>query len=174
MKTEASPALAQRGDARVGVLHRCRHVLRRVGHDGGVVVVQQVLGGDGQRVVPVGAEAVRAAVLAEIEVLVLMAEDRQAEDVALIRQFRQRVASCAKMCCIGVSGIGTPAILPISGPQMPAAETTISVAIRPCGVTTARTRPFATSMPVTGVCVVEGRAPLRCDRRQTAARWPPR
>ena len=81
-----------------------------------------------------------------------MAEDRVAEDVALIRQFRQRVASCAKMCCIGVSGIGTPAILPISGPQMPAAETTISVAIRPCGVTTARTRPLATSMPVTGVC----------------------
>ena len=57
----------------------------------------------------------------------------------------------AYWCRRGRTGSATPAIRPTSGPQMPAAQTTISVSIEPRSVLTVRTRPPATSMPVTRV-----------------------
>src|SRR6185312_5400695 len=54
-------------------------------------------------------------------------------------------------CDIGMSGIRTPAIRPISAANIPPQLTTISQAISPLSVCTRRTRPSSTSMPTTRV-----------------------
>ncbi len=56
-------------------------------------------------------------------------------------------------CDIGITGMRTPAIRPISAAYMPPALTTTSAAMSPRSVRTPRTRPSATSMPVTRVLV---------------------
>ena len=50
-------------------------------------------------------------------------------------------------------GIGTPAISPTKGPQIPDAITTLSVLIVPLSVLTPVTRPFSMSKPTAGVSV---------------------
>jgi hypothetical protein len=66
-------------------------------------------------------------------------------------------------CLIGTIGTATPASRATWPAAAPAASTTISVAIRPLSVRTARTRPAATSIPVTAVfvanCTPSARAP---------------
>ena len=61
-------------------------------------------------------------------------------------------AVTAYWCCIGVSGIATPASRPTSGDQMPQATTSVSVVKRPPAVSTARTRPPVVSTASTRVC----------------------
>ena len=50
-----------------------------------------------------------------------------------------------------MSGMVMPAMRPTIGPQMPVAMRTVSVAMKPAGVSTPRTRPPSIRMPVTGV-----------------------
>ena len=52
-------------------------------------------------------------------------------------------------CCTTASGIGTPAIRPIVGPQIPAQTRTCSHSTSPCSVRTPCTRPSRMSNPVT-------------------------
>ena len=60
----------------------------------------------------------------------------------------------------GSTGRSTPAISPTDRDHAPAVHTTVSVAIRPAPVSTARTCPSMTSIPVTAQCVTM-RAPAR-------------
>ena len=64
----------------------------------------------------------------------------------------------------GVSGMWAPAIFAIRGLQQPHAMTTVSAAIVPLSVWTARTWPSWTSMPVTSVPAEIVRAPSSCAR----------
>ena len=68
----------------------------------------------------------------------------------------------------GWSGTVIPTIAPINGPQMPAAQTTMSASISPWSVTTARTRPSSVRIPVT-VWLARNRAPPSVARRACAS-----
>ena len=59
-----------------------------------------------------------------------------------------------------MSGIGTPAISPIKGPQIPDAITTLLVLMIPLSVLTPVIRPFSISKPTAGVSVYVVRAPF--------------
>ena len=80
------------------------------------------------RLVPVVADAEVIVALAEVQRHVLMAHDR------LLGQVRVPASSGigsvhTSWCCTATSGIGTPAIAPIVGPQMPAHSSTRSHSI---------------------------------------------
>ena len=68
----------------------------------------------------------------------------------------------------GWSATVIPTIAPIRGPQMPAAQTTMSAGISPRSVRTARTRPSSVRMPVT-VCSPRNVAPPSIARRAWAS-----
>ena len=100
----------------------------------------------------VGAHPEPVDVLAEIEVPILDPDDR----VGLLAIHGMRRAAIsgngddfAYWWASGWSGTVTPTIAPISGPQIPAAHTTMSAGISPRSVMTARTRPSSVRIPVT-------------------------
>ena len=66
---------------------------------------------------------------------------------------------------IGTIGTRTPASRPISAANMPPALTTTSASMSPHSVSTPRTRPVATSIPVTRVWVKIRQPPSRARRR---------
>ncbi len=68
----------------------------------------------------------------------------------------------------GWSGTGTPASAPTRGPQMPAAQTTMSAGNSPRSVTTAVTRPPSVRTSVT-VCSPRNRTPASVARRAWAS-----
>ena len=59
---------------------------------------------------------------------------------------------------------------PMRGPQMPAQTRTVPAAMRPREVSTARTRPPATSKPVTSVRPMKAAAPADVRAMASAAR----
>ena len=114
--------------------------------------------------VGVGTDTEPVDVLAEIEVAVLGADDR-VNGFPIARDRRTATISGSGFVFVywwasGWSGTVIPTIAPISGPQMPAAHTTMSASISPSSVTTARTRPSSVRMPGHGVAAEEAGAAL--------------
>ncbi len=72
---------------------------------------------------------------------------------------------------IGINGIRTPAIRPISAAYIPPALTTTSHSIRPFSVSTARTRPSFTSIPVTRQFVKVRAPPWRAPSASAKVSW---
>src|SRR5215218_4890728 len=136
-----------------------RRVIRRA-------VRTDVVGIDDHRLVTITADGVVVPPLAEVEILILMAQDRLPDLTGLTGKLGQRRGP-RELVLTGTSGIGTPTMRPMRGPQMPQQTRTRSVSMRPLVVMTARTRPRSVSIPTTPV--LAWNATPRVDRASSSA-----